>query len=100
MHEVGRSGSRTFWHLFQHPSTFNAVLHFLAPFSWRPPRPGSASTAVARKRTQTRSIAIFIVQKMCLRTGRADGAGSDACSSRAQLRVLRVLTLTLTGCVW
>ena len=43
--------------------------------SWRPPPPGSASTAVARKRTQTRSIATFIVQKVCLRTGRAVARG-------------------------
>ena len=72
--------------------------------SWRPPPPGSASTAVARKRIETRSIATFIVAERCLSAhGQGGGAGSDACSSRAaSCGVLRVLTLTLTStaCVW
>ena len=57
-----------------------------------PPLP---STAVARKRTQMRSIAIFIVQTRCLRTGRAVARGRTRAPTE-QLRVLRVLTLILT----
>ena len=97
---IGSASS--FLHFFQQTSTL-LFLHFLPALgshaSWRPPPPGSASTAVARKRIETRSIATFIVAERCLSAhGQGGGAGSDACSSRAapQLRVLRVVTLTLT----
>ena len=86
-------------HLFLFFEKAYHFLHFSSgfPFSWRPPPPpGSASTAVARKRTQTRSIATFIVQKMCLCARAGPMARGGMRAPAEQLRVLRVLILTLT----
>ena len=85
---IGSASS--FLHFFQQTSTL-LFLHFLSlplpalgsAASWRPPPPGSASTAVARKRIETRSISTFIVADTVSAHGQGGGAGSDACSSRA-----------------
>merc|ERR1740124_2078108 len=45
------SPSLSSWHFVQQTSAAH-FLGFLSLASWRPPRPGSASTAVARKRTE------------------------------------------------
>ena len=69
-------------------------LFFFLP-SCRLPPPGRASTAVARKSTEMRSIASFIVWTLCLRTGgQGDGASDDqtahACAGRCVVRVWSV----------
>ena len=78
-------------------------LFFFLP-SCRLPPPGRASTAVARKSTEMRSIASFIVWTLCLRTGgQGDGASDDqtahACAGRCVVRVWSVCGENRQGAV-